>query len=521
MTTAYLFDNIPVRQLDNNGAPVPGALLHTWIAGTTTPLTTYTDATATTPLPNPIVADSQGFFPQVWGLGAAYDLSCKKADDTSVLWASYSVNPGGAFVAFLAFVVSLASSIGSSLVGFIASIFGAVQRTVQDKLRENVTSLDPGIAADGTDQTGALVTWLTGLGSFRGAVRIPYNTKFTVGTAYAAVPLGVLLRDESGVNTGQPPGYKRNLYGWYTKDSVSDDTTHHISSGHQPALLLNNFGTAGTVSAIGRYSSHLYGAGMRWNQDPIIGFQQLHAQAQAKNAWRQSWVINTSWLPATLSKQWVTATVVAAGAYCDTGAGNVYTTTAGGTTGATQPTHTVGTVSDGGVLWTYVSAWNLQSTVFFFDEDGQAGLAGTTSTRLTFTGGADQAFFDVDSAAHISKLRDVTKGVDIIASSVARGVYTTAVPSLFSSGSLSGATPTLTGPANVFTNGGSVTVTDMLLPAGQTNADVILQATNGNTTLQNNAAIVTLTGANVVMVSGRPYRFIKNSAVSSAWIQAS
>lgn len=51
-------------------------------------------------------------------------------------------------------------------------------------------------------------------------------------------------------------------------------------------------------------------------------------------------------------KQWTTSTVFAAGAYCFNN-GNYYTTTAGGTTGATAPTHTSGSASDGGVTWTY------------------------------------------------------------------------------------------------------------------------------------------------------------------------
>lgn len=49
---------------------------------------------------------------------------------------------------------------------------------------------------------------------------------------------------------------------------------------------------------------------------------------------------------------WTTATVFAANSYCFYN-GNYYQTTAGGTTGATAPTHTSGSVSDGGVTWTY------------------------------------------------------------------------------------------------------------------------------------------------------------------------
>ena len=51
-------------------------------------------------------------------------------------------------------------------------------------------------------------------------------------------------------------------------------------------------------------------------------------------------------------KQWVTSTAFAAGSYCSNN-GIYYKTTAGGTTGATVPTHTSGSVSDGGVTWTY------------------------------------------------------------------------------------------------------------------------------------------------------------------------
>lgn len=51
-------------------------------------------------------------------------------------------------------------------------------------------------------------------------------------------------------------------------------------------------------------------------------------------------------------KTWTTATNFAAGSYCFYN-GNYYTTAAGGTTGATAPTHTTGSASDGGVTWTY------------------------------------------------------------------------------------------------------------------------------------------------------------------------
>jgi hypothetical protein len=49
---------------------------------------------------------------------------------------------------------------------------------------------------------------------------------------------------------------------------------------------------------------------------------------------------------------WTESAVFMAGAYCSYD-GNIYTTLLGGVTGATPPTHTSGSVNDGGVEWEY------------------------------------------------------------------------------------------------------------------------------------------------------------------------
>lgn len=53
-------------------------------------------------------------------------------------------------------------------------------------------------------------------------------------------------------------------------------------------------------------------------------------------------------------RTWVTGTVYAANAYVSYN-GNIYLTSAGGTAGATPPTHTSSSASDGGVTWVYQS----------------------------------------------------------------------------------------------------------------------------------------------------------------------
>lgn len=53
--------------LDANGAPLTGGLLYTYLAGTTTPVTTYTSRAGTTNNTNPIVLDAAGRTPdEIW-----------------------------------------------------------------------------------------------------------------------------------------------------------------------------------------------------------------------------------------------------------------------------------------------------------------------------------------------------------------------------------------------------------------------------------------------------------------------
>lgn len=58
---------------DNNGDPLAGGLLYTYLAGTTTPATTYTSIAGTTNNTNPIVLDAAGRTPsQIWLVGGAF-----------------------------------------------------------------------------------------------------------------------------------------------------------------------------------------------------------------------------------------------------------------------------------------------------------------------------------------------------------------------------------------------------------------------------------------------------------------
>lgn len=97
-----------------------------------------------------------------------------------------------------------------------------------------------------------------------------------------------------------------------------------------------------------------YSSSANVNGDPIPGWRiKIHpvpTSAENGQTLVKEYISTTCILP----KQWVTSTAFGANSYCSN-VGNIYKTTAGGTTGATPPTHSTGSASDGSVTWVYQS----------------------------------------------------------------------------------------------------------------------------------------------------------------------
>ena len=74
------------QYFDNNGLPLAGGLIYTYQAGTSTPLTTYTDNGGTIANANPIVLDSAGRVPyEIWMLtGYSYKFIIQSATATTI-----------------------------------------------------------------------------------------------------------------------------------------------------------------------------------------------------------------------------------------------------------------------------------------------------------------------------------------------------------------------------------------------------------------------------------------------------
>ncbi len=63
---AALLPEIRWRAIDEDGEPIAGALLYSWIAGMSTPLATYSDSDLTIANTNPVVADGGGLFGPIY-----------------------------------------------------------------------------------------------------------------------------------------------------------------------------------------------------------------------------------------------------------------------------------------------------------------------------------------------------------------------------------------------------------------------------------------------------------------------
>lgn len=182
---------------DDSGVPLSGGKLYSYAAGTTTPQTTYTSASGSTPLSNPIILNSGGRVPtgEIWiTAGSNYKFVLKTSTDTTLAtWDNITgINGTG--------ITSNASNVTYDPAGT-----GAVSTTVQAKLRQIVSVKDFGAVGNGsTDDTAAINAAILAVNTAGGGTVVVPNGTFMVSpSTVSGIATGVaciVMRDNVDID---------------------------------------------------------------------------------------------------------------------------------------------------------------------------------------------------------------------------------------------------------------------------------------------------------------------------------
>jgi hypothetical protein len=173
--------------LDNNGNPLTGGKLFTYAAGTTTPQATFTTFVGNVAHSNPIILDAAGRVPsgEIW-LTATLDYKFTLTTSADVPIATWDNILG---------INGTGLATNANAVAYDPAGLGAVQRTVESKLRESVSVKDFGAVGNGfandTDAIQAAIN--TGK-----AVYIPNGTYLVSALTLGA---GTIMRGETKERT--------------------------------------------------------------------------------------------------------------------------------------------------------------------------------------------------------------------------------------------------------------------------------------------------------------------------------
>ncbi len=170
---------------DDNGVPLSGGLIYTYLAGTNTPQATFTSVSGLIQNSNPIVLDSAGRSPnEIW---LTQGISYKFVVQTALAVVLGSYDNLIAIVDSSSVIDGLSSTSdnakGDALIGFKQSnasgfLTNAVGRTVNDKFQESVSVKDFGAVGDGvtndTDAFNNAAAYINSQGG--GKLIVPFGT---------------------------------------------------------------------------------------------------------------------------------------------------------------------------------------------------------------------------------------------------------------------------------------------------------------------------------------------------------
>jgi len=263
---------------DNNGNPLSGGKLYTYVAGTTTPKVVYTTSAGNVPHTNPITLDSAGRVPggQIWLTNGSVSYKFLLETSVNVLVGTFDNIPPAV------------SGVASDIV-YLPANAGAVATTVQSKLRESVSVKDFGAigTADIANQTADTAAFTAAMATGK-SVYVPegtYYTSSTINVGYGQCLWGAgrakTVINYSGAGNAVYMGGPGNVTLIYDCD-VRDFTI--VCSNRSPdvvGLALDNavYFNVSSLSIFGSGSPNsgvpadrvLYGSGIYLSNNSIIG----------------------------------------------------------------------------------------------------------------------------------------------------------------------------------------------------------------------------------------------------------
>jgi hypothetical protein len=279
----------------------------------------------------------------------------------------------------------------SANVSHIDTGSGATASTVQAMLRiiKNSTGFG-GVQDATTDNVTPIVNMSNAaIAETKKVVLVPPATKFTYPALMAAMPAGVTIFNLSGINDSNTAGYKTRTVGFIGSSTDVNDMQFAIEDAHHPLISGNNLGTAGSTSATNRLFSIMWQSGKyALGAADNLGYRScamLQFRKESATTWSYGLRSLAPWSAiAGNYERWATGQSIASANVYRTNGTNHYVSAAGAypaTTGATPPTHTTGTVSDGGVSWTYLDSTD--RGIFLVDQYGH-WLIGNGSLNSTW-----------------------------------------------------------------------------------------------------------------------------------------
>jgi hypothetical protein len=256
---------VAAQFFDNNGVILSGGKLYTYAAGTTTPVATYTSSNGATAHTNPIVLDSAGRVPsgEIWlTVGVAYKFVLK--DSSDVLIATYDNVSGGATL-----------PISSSNVTYQPAGTGAVETTVQAKLREVVSVMDFGAIGNGVANDSSAIQAALDTGK---SVYVPQGT-YLIVTALRLKTTGQMVCGDGSKSvlltaTDIETMYSSsNVFGVVLQDLAFSNTVSEIATG--PTKFQVHFGAGASGCTIRNcgFGTALTGAYVRTTHHAGVWFE--------------------------------------------------------------------------------------------------------------------------------------------------------------------------------------------------------------------------------------------------------